>query len=74
MRTSARFGTKNFGFFEIYGVSAWIREVEPVRTRGRSIFRDFVSLLWTASHGFTYSLVKQFISSCEKNYVCESDM
>jgi len=35
MRTFALFGAKNFGFFEIYGVSA--------RTRGKgSIFRDFV--------------------------------
>jgi len=25
IRTSALFGTKNFGFFEIYGVSAWTR-------------------------------------------------
>jgi len=34
MRTSAIFGGKNFGFFEIYGVSAWKRRevVEPVRT------------------------------------------
>jgi len=47
MRTSSLFGAKNFGFFETYGVSAWTRGVEPVRTfflqgeRG-SIFRDFV--------------------------------
>jgi len=32
MRTSALFGAKNFGFFEIYGVSARARGVEPVRT------------------------------------------
>jgi len=25
MRTSALFGAKNFGFFEIYAVSAWTR-------------------------------------------------
>jgi len=31
MRTSALFVAKNFGFFEIYGVSARTREVEPVR-------------------------------------------
>jgi len=47
MRTSALFGTKNFGFFEIYGVSAGTREVEPVLTfcgqGGRRVnFRDFV--------------------------------
>jgi len=47
MRTSAFFDAKNFGFFEIYGVSARIRGVEPVRTffgqggRGSS-FHDFV--------------------------------
>jgi len=31
---SAFFGVKNFGFFEIYGVSAWAKEKEfkPVRT------------------------------------------
>jgi len=49
MRTSALFGAKNFGFFEIYGVSSRIREVEPVRTfcgQGRrgSIFCDFVRM------------------------------
>jgi len=34
MRTSALFGTKNLGFFEIYGMFAWTRGegVEPVRT------------------------------------------
>jgi len=37
MRTSALFGAKNFGFFEIY-VSARTRGVEPVRTRGRGQF------------------------------------
>jgi len=26
MRTSALFGTKNFGFFEIYVVSVWTRK------------------------------------------------
>jgi len=36
MRTSALFGTKNFGIFEIYGVSTWKGGVE------KSIFRDFV--------------------------------
>jgi len=34
MRTSALFGAKNFGFFEIHGLSERTRrrEVEPVRT------------------------------------------
>jgi len=32
MRTSTLFVVKNFGFFEIYGVSARTRGVEPVRT------------------------------------------
>jgi len=32
MRTSALFGAKNFGFFEIYDVPAQTRRVEPVRT------------------------------------------
>jgi len=38
------FIAKNFGSFEIYGVSARTREVEPVRTmrEGGSIFHDFV--------------------------------
>jgi len=31
MRTSALFGAKNFGIFEIYGVSAGTRGVDPVR-------------------------------------------
>jgi len=30
MRTSALFGEKNVGFFEIYGVSARTRGVEPM--------------------------------------------
>jgi len=48
MRTSVLFGAKNFGLFEIYGVSARTRRerVESVRTfcgqGGGSIFRDFV--------------------------------
>jgi len=47
MRTSALFGAKKSGFFEIYGVSARTREVEPLRIffkqRGmESIFHDFV--------------------------------
>jgi len=33
MRMSALFGSKTFEFFEIYGVSAWIKGVEPMRTR-----------------------------------------
>jgi len=32
MRTSAIFGAKTFRLFEIYGVSARTRGVEPVRT------------------------------------------
>jgi len=32
MRTSSLFDAKNFGIFEIYGVSARTRRVEPVRT------------------------------------------
>jgi len=50
MRTSALFGAKkNFGFFEIYDVSAWTRgekglsQGDILRTRG-SIFRDFVRM------------------------------
>jgi len=52
MRMFALFGTKNFGLFEIYGVSAQSRGVEPVQTfcgqgeRG-SIFRDFVRVSFT---------------------------
>jgi len=34
MRMSKLFGAKHIGFFEIYGVSARTREVEPVRTLG----------------------------------------
>jgi len=41
MRTSTRFGAKNFKFYEIYAMSARTRGVEPVRSRG-SIFRDFM--------------------------------
>jgi len=55
MRTSALFGAKNIGFFEIYGVSARTRKegVEPVRTffgkgEGGQFFAILcVRLLWT---------------------------
>jgi len=30
MHTSALFGAENFGFFKIYGMSAWTRRVETV--------------------------------------------
>jgi len=48
------------GFFEIYGLSAWTREmwrgVKTMQTRGgRSIFRDF---LWTAIKGFGITSTK----------------
>jgi len=37
------FCRKNFGFFEIYGMSVLTRGAEPVRIREEgSIFRDFV--------------------------------
>jgi len=43
MQMFALVGAKNIGFFEIYGVSAWTRRVEPVRTRGEEVnFRDFL--------------------------------
>jgi len=47
MRTSALFGAKNFGFFEIYGVSARTRggglaSADILRTGERVIFRDFL--------------------------------
>jgi len=50
MRTSALFGAKNFGLFEIYGVSArirgeggWASTDDILRTKGEgSIFCDFV--------------------------------
>jgi len=47
MQTSALFGAKNFGFFQIYGVSTCTMRVEPVQTFCRqkergSIFCDFV--------------------------------
>jgi len=34
MRTSARFGAKNFGFFEIFGVSARTMEEEGLNQCG----------------------------------------
>jgi len=54
MRTSALFGAKNLGFFEIYGVSARTGGVKPSghfadKEEGESIFRFFCErLLWTA--------------------------
>jgi len=72
MRTSALFEAKNFGFFEIYGVSARTRgeEVEPVRTffgqEGRvSIFRDFVR---TSFMDGPLALLFSFASVNSQNY------
>jgi len=48
MHTSALFGAKNVRFFEIHGVPARTRGIEPVRTfcgQVGSIFRD---LVWTS--------------------------
>jgi len=62
MRTSAFFGTKKFGFFEIYGVSARTRGVEPVRSRGEeSHFFAILygRLLWTAP--YCISEIKHFV-------------
>jgi len=60
LRTSALFCVKNFGFYEIYGVTAWTRKVEPVRTffgkggEGGSQFFSILCgrLLWTAPYLF----------------------
>jgi len=60
MRTSARFGTKDSGFFEIYGVSARTRGEEGIasadilRTRGGSQFFAilFYGRLLSPVHGF----------------------
>jgi len=48
MRTSALFGVKNTGIFEIYGVSA--------RTRG-SIYRDFMRKSFMAAPNNKYSVL-----------------
>jgi len=37
MRTFALYGAKNFGYFEIYGVSARTRGAEPVRIFGGQV-------------------------------------
>jgi len=56
MRTSAFFGAKTFGFFEVYGVSARTRGVGPVRgfcgQGGRGQFFTILCgrLLWTAPY------------------------
>jgi len=54
MLTSALFGAKYFGFFEIYGESVRTRGVEPVRTlfgRGGQFFAILRGrLLWTAPY------------------------
>jgi len=47
MRTFALFDANNFGFFEVYGVSARTRVVRgsasaDILRKRRSIFRDFV--------------------------------
>jgi len=46
MQTSALFGAKNFGFFEIYGVFTWTRGLSQdghfADKREGSVFRDFV--------------------------------
>jgi len=54
MWMSAFFAAKNIGFFEMYGVSARTRGVEPVRTfcgRGGQFFAILCGrLLWTAPY------------------------
>jgi len=56
MRKSAIFGAKTSRFFEIYGVSAWTKGVEPVRTfcgqeeRGQFFTILCGRLLWTAPY------------------------
>jgi len=68
MQTSARFGAKNNGFFEIYGVSARTggREVEPVRTfcgqEGRGQFFAILCgcSLWTLPIRLA-SLISSFV-------------
>jgi len=61
MRASALFCAKNFGFFEICGVSAWTifraSSVEPVRTffgeGGKGVFYGRpISLLYTKLRDF----------------------
>jgi len=56
MRTSSLSGAKNFGFFEIYGVSARTRGIESVwascgQWRGSKFFAILCGrLLWMASY------------------------
>jgi len=57
MRTSALFGAKNFGFFEIYGVFAWTRGgIEPMRTKGEKgqFSRFYANIFWTAPNYQSY--------------------
>jgi len=62
---SGLFGAKNFGFFEIYSVSARIRGVEPVRTfsrqrgRGQSFVVLCGRLLWTAPNYYQLKKIAQ---------------
>jgi len=71
-QTSALFGTKNIGFFKIYGVSARTRGVEPVRTfcghgeDGGQIFSFFANVLYgqppTALNSPTPSTSRKIVS------------
>jgi len=59
MRTSALFGARNFGLFEIYGMSARTRGVEPVKTffgKGGWVFRDYART--SSMNGFIFAKCK----------------
>jgi len=67
MRTSALFGAKNIGFFEIYGVSALKRGlIEPVRTlcgqwRGISFFAILCGDVWKMTAYSIFCEILRFI-------------
>jgi len=70
MRTSALFGAKNFGFFEIYGMSKRTRG-EPIRTffailNGR--------LLWAAPYAYYLALMLNIIKIYDKLELLTSNL
>jgi len=73
MQTSALFNTKNFGLFEIYGVSAQTRELSQCGQGGRFFAILCEYPLWTTPYielkpvEFSFKKKKLILGSCVQN-------
>jgi len=76
MRTFALFGPRNFGFFKIYGVSAWTKgcwrtSADILRIMGKGqFFAIFCGhFLWTASKVYYYYVLPKLIVLISKYWL-----